>query len=239
MRVSIRSALLILLLLGLFAGAGPARAQDEGEVDGPSGLTMAVSAGYDGFYKQQSWVPVQVALQNEGPSLEGFIRIEVNNRGVAGGDLYEVPVSLPTRSNKVLQLQVYLLTFTSRITVTLHTADGRVVSRAFSNELRRMDNDALLYGVVSDAPGELAYLETAAGTRGRAEVGFLTLDALQEVIPAWQALDILVLDGIDTGRLTPDSAPPSRPGSSRAGSWSSPAGPAGSRPRRPWLTCCR
>ena len=65
-------------------------------------------------------------------------------------------------------------------------------------------SDTLLYGVVSDAPGRAGLpgdrrRRSARGRKWRSS----TSSFCRRWSPAWEALDILVLDGIDTGRFTP------------------------------------
>jgi hypothetical protein len=164
---------------------------------------MAAKAGYDGLYKGEFWVPVQVELSNTGPEIVGTVQIAVGSS--AGGDrvVYSAPVSLPTQSNKRLTLYAYLPNIRSDLTVELVDERDRLIGAVETNALDRLNVDDLLYGVVSDRPGELDMLEGVTGDRREAAVAFLDPADLPEAAAAWNALDVLVFHDVDSGQLTP------------------------------------
>ena len=68
----IRPLFTLLLLWLCFVGLVlPAAAQEDDETatDSP-GISLAVEAGLDSYYKGEDWVPVQVTVANSGPSFE-------------------------------------------------------------------------------------------------------------------------------------------------------------------------
>lgn len=167
--------------------------------DGP--LTLDARAGFDGLYEVMSPVPVVVTARNDGAPVEGEVRVFVPAGGATAPLVYSAPVSLPTGSDKRIPLVVHLPTFGDRLTVQF-ISDGQVVAETVADPLRGVNRDELFYGVVSSDPGGLAFLETIPGDRRDASVAFLALDDLPEVSAAWNGLDVLVLDDVDTSRLT-------------------------------------
>jgi len=165
------------------------------------GLTLSAAAGFDGLYRESAVVPVVVSARNEGPPLEGEIRVTTGNAAAGNATVYSAPISLPTQSDKRVALYVHLPPFAGDLTVQL-VSGGQAVARVATNALVLVPRDDLLYGVVSPDPGSLAFLETVTGTRPDAEVAFLDLDDLPDVSIAWNALDMLILDDTDTGRLS-------------------------------------
>lgn len=163
-----------------------------------SGVNLTASAGFDRLYKESDAIPVYVSARNNGPAIEGEIRVTA---GDGSGLVYTAPISLPTQSDKRVPLYVHLPPFSRTLTVQL-VSNNQVVATAPVNPLNLVGRDDLLYGVVSSDPGALAYLETVSGGRPDAAVAFLALEDLPEVSSAWNALDILVLDDRDTNRLT-------------------------------------
>jgi hypothetical protein len=166
-----------------------------------SDLTLTARAGFDGLHEDSAAIPVVVSARNDGPPIDGELRVLVGS-SLAGDPLvYSAPLSLPTGSDKRVALVAYAPPFSDALTVQLVSGD-EVVAETQTNRLNRVGADELFYGVVSPEPGGLAFLETVPGDRADAAVAFLTLDDLPEVSPAWNALDVLVLDDTDTSRLT-------------------------------------
>lgn len=164
------------------------------------GLTLRARAGYDRLYKDGAAVPVVVSARNDGPPLEGEIRVIGDD---LGGEplVYTAPISLPTQSDKRVTLIVHPPSFGGSFAVQLVSGET-VVAETETGSLNVVPRDDLFYGVVSADPGGLSFLETVPGARLDAAVAFLELADLPEVSSAWNGLDVLVLDDVDTSRLT-------------------------------------
>jgi hypothetical protein len=164
------------------------------------GLTLSARAGFDSLFKESAAVPIVVSARNDGPPIEGEIRVAVDSSD--GGEIvYTAPISLPTGSDKRVMLYVHVLPFAGDLTMQL-VSDETVLATVNTNQLTMTPADDLLYGVVTADPGGLAFLETVTGGRSGADVAFLDLADLPDVSIAWRALDVLVLDDVDTSRLT-------------------------------------
>jgi hypothetical protein len=189
---------LILFLLMMAGAIMPTAAQET------NGLAMRVLAGYDGYYKTRTWIPVLVNVSNEGPPIEGELRITHGSDAAGDQVVYNTPISLPTQSNKQLFMYVYPQGFSTSIEVELLADNGRSLLKAPSNNLRQLSSDGLLYGVVTPEPGNLDYLEDVWGGRSEAAVAYLEMDQLPDLPSAWNGLDVLVFHDVDTGQLTPE-----------------------------------
>lgn len=175
----------------------PTAAQDN------TSLSIEVRAGFDGYYKPNYAVPMTISAQNDGPPIEGEIRIITGNPSFNDEVVYSVPISLPTQSNRQIALTVYLSRFTGSLTAQLVDSNGAIIAEQDSNTLNQLAVDDLLYGVVSSSPGELAFLESVSGGRSQAGVAFLNPAELADIAVAWDALDVLIFDDTDTSQLTP------------------------------------
>lgn len=187
-------AVLLIFLLGVTAVS--TQAQDD------NGITMAAQAGFDGFYKAEFGIPVYVNVANRGTAVTGELRIELGSTAVGDRRVYTSPIDLPTQSNKRITLYVNPAGFTNAITVQLVNERGDVMAQAPTSTLSQLAADDLLYGVVSPEPGELEFLENVTARRGKAAVAFLDLADLPDVPPAWNGLDVLVLNDVDTGQFS-------------------------------------
>jgi hypothetical protein len=194
-----RQLVILLLLLIMPFVASAVSAQEELA----RGVTIAAEAGYDGYYKAQYGLPVQVTVANSGPAIEGEVRVVIG-AGVRGTDLvYSAPIALPTQSQKRLSLFVYVAGYSGRLSVELVDVRGSLIQRVETNSLTPLQSDELLYGVVGGQAGRLGFLDHVDGGRGRAAVAFLNLEDLPEAPSAWNALDILIVADADTGQLSP------------------------------------
>ena len=164
------------------------------------GLSLSAQAGFDGLYEGGSAIPLVVLAANNGPPIEGEIQVLVPTAGE--NLIYSTPISLPSGSDKRIPLVVHTSSFASDLEVQL-VSDGRVFAETNTNRLNSVGRDELFYGVLSSDPGGLAFLETIPGERTDAAVAFLAPTDLPEVSSAWNGLDVLVFDDIDTSRLTP------------------------------------
>lgn len=183
-------------IFGIFAV--PVAAQEDN-----NGITLDVAVGFDGYFKSEYWLPVQVMAANSGPAVDGYVQIRVPRGGGLEPSVYRTPLSLPTQSNKRVTLYIKLSSGGSSIDLTLHQNDGTLVAEANSGSLSRLGASAdLLYGVVSPDAAEFAFLERIPGSRSDAAVALLTLDDLPETAVAWNALDILIFNDTDTSQLT-------------------------------------
>ena len=192
----------LLLLIGLLGTVFLTVAAQSGEAETTTGITMSARAGFDGFYKSEFWVPVHVTVANTGPAVEGDIRLTVGSSAAGDRVVYNAPISLPTQSNKRVTLLVNLARAVSTPQVELRNDQDQLIATVATNTMSPTTPDTLLYGVVSPEPGRFSVLESAAGGRSRAAVAFLEMADLPETAVGWSALDILVLNDVDTGQLT-------------------------------------
>lgn len=198
---AVTSGARLLLALALLVGAllvpvGPLAAQE-------NGIELEAAAGFDGFYKAGSWVPVTVIASNSGADISGELRIVTGSPNTGDAVTYSAPLDLPSQSNKRVVLLVNIPRFSTNLDVVFVDDNGRIAAQITSNRLDTLTRDDLLYGIISPAPDELTFLQNLDAGRSRAEVAFLNLNDLPETAVAWTALDVLVLDDIDVSQLTP------------------------------------
>lgn len=189
---------LLLALLALLVLYEPLIAQS----DSVSPIEIEAQAGFDGYYKGEFWTPVQIDVSNVGPDTQGHLQVVMGSGDSSDQVIYRSPISLPTLSSKRQALYVQVPPFATALVVELVDDSGEVLASAQTNSLSRLAADTLLYGVVTDEPGRLPYLEDVTGGRSEAAVAYLNPDQLPEVTSAWNALDVIVVHGADSGQLT-------------------------------------
>lgn len=180
-------------------GSQPLLAQGTAEA-----VTLTVTAGYDGWYKDRRWLPVTLRVSNRGPAVEGLVTVTLDAASGSGQVQYQTPLSLPTQSDKVVRLYVYADLFLTELTVHLYDDRGRdIIPPVVTPPLRRLEATDWLYAVVSDAPPPLTFLQEITAGRPAAGIAFLNLDDLPEQAAGWNTLDVLILTQTDSSRLTP------------------------------------
>jgi hypothetical protein len=182
-----------LILVALFCGMRPVAAQTDG-------LVMQVVAGFDGYCHSDAWCPVYVVLSNEGVDVEGELSVTWST----GSDVYSRRVLLPAHSRKA-----YFFYWPpsnsgtrSRLAVKLRT--DRLVLASEQLVVEWLDQQDRLYGVISSSPSVLNFLSDVAPAGGEAMVAHVDLEALPADPLAWESLDVLVLNDVDTTALDDD-----------------------------------
>lgn len=193
-----RAGVVLSWLACIWLVASPAFAQGE-EVPG---IELQVAAGFDGYYRAEYGLPVRITASNRGAAIEGRLQITINAASASDRVVYSAPINLPTQSNKRVTLYPHLTGFVNELGIDLVDGGGRLIESTTTGRLSQLSGDDLLYAVISPDPGELSLLENSTGKRAKATVAFLEIDDIPEVAAAWSAIDVLVLNDVDTGTLT-------------------------------------
>ncbi|RME47894.1 MAG: hypothetical protein D6796_07115, partial [Caldilineae bacterium] len=155
--------------------------------------------GFDGYAKTEVWSPVRVQATNNGPPVEGEIRLTTDYPG----DTYARPLSLPTGAQKEVTLFV-ILRGSGRYTLQFVSDDGTTLYH-HQKSPRQFPPYNLMVGVVSPSGSLLNFL---AGMRNLAPSGdtpivvHLSLAELPEEAAALSALNVLVFNDVETASLT-------------------------------------
>jgi hypothetical protein len=192
--------ILIILTIGLigFWAAQPHSLYAQSEVDG---ITINSQVGFDGYFKSEHWVPVQIDVANSGPAIEGELRVTIGTSTFGEEIHYVSPISLPTQSSKRVTIYAYIPRV-MQPTVGLYDDNGRLIIESSVNQLNQIPVDGLLYAVISPDPGEFSFLEKVSAGRTTVGVAFLELADLPETAVTWRALDILMINDVDTAVLS-------------------------------------
>jgi hypothetical protein len=163
-------------------------------------LTLDARAGFEGYYKVGTWVPVQVTVANEGPDIEGEIQV-IAADSQPSQVLYTQRATLPTRSHKQYTLHVLVGNYARELDARL-VQEGKVLAKVKAS-LQPLPAETYLIGVVSDDPAALSYLAglPAIGNR-RFHVAHLAPEDLPIQGGALQGMDVLVLHAADTSSLS-------------------------------------
>ncbi len=188
-------ALYLAVMVLLLFIAAPTQAQTA------PGLTLAVEAGFDGWYKSTYWLPIHVSAANSGTAIDGELQIVIND-GPGNQTLYTTPLDLPTMSDKRVTMLVKPPRNLTRVEVNL-VSNGRSLANATIRTGGLRDTHNLLYGVITPDASGFDFLSNVTGRRGEATVAYLSPHHLPDTPPAWNSLDVLIIHNSDSSQFSP------------------------------------
>jgi len=172
------------------------------------GLTMVVTAGFDGYCRTHSdgggWCAVHVALSNEGADVAGELRVASGTDGGAVPNVYARQVVLPVHSRKAYFFYLPSAESTQRSRLDVQLLAGDTVLAAGQTVVTWLQDGDRLYGVASSSPSALNFLGDVAPAGGRAAVAHVDLETLPPDPLGWEGLDVLILNDVDTTVLSGD-----------------------------------
>lgn len=184
-----------MLLASVFSAFGARRfahAQSEG-------VTLSAAAGFDGYCKDERWIPIRVQVENNGPDLDASVVVSYENFN-GGVTTTTAQAQLPTSSRKAFF--VYIFADGSLRNFTVSALDGKTVVQKTKLATSCLGNDILLVGVISDSPRAFDGLSDMTPLTGATRSAQLQIADLPERYQAWESLDALVISNADTGALS-------------------------------------
>ena len=208
------------LLLAFFLLPGSVLAQTTGRVsrgvtnlastahDTAAGTTFSVNAGFNTRYRSGNWIPVQVALRNDGADFTGTVSITTNDAQNSFGNSgaqssYQVPITLPNGSQKQVTLYVPVYTSTQGITVSLLDSNGNTV-RKQNSLLQSLNPGDIFVGILSDSSTGFGPLSgfTLPNPGSLLITDNLTASTLPDKAAVLKNFDLIVLDNFTTSTLS-------------------------------------
>lgn len=167
-----------------------------------------LDVGYNSAYRNGTWVPVDVLVENERSDVSGYLEVRTYwGSNQTQSPVYRVPVESPQHSRKRFRVHC-LLNDTLRVDATLYHRGRRVVEvpswvnvtpiRPTDSLVLIMDeisgNFTFLYNVLQDASGERRVY--------RHELNTEELSDLPGYEPCYSAFDLIIMSEIDPGRIS-------------------------------------
>lgn len=186
-----RYILIACILTGLLSGT--IRAQEESE------LRLEVRPILLGRFVPGQATMLRVYLENEGPDLEGYVEVEVDQGNTQG--FYHIPLSLPRQSRKEVPVYIGPVSEQSSFKIEVRFVTGRQVQAETSISLQPLQPNDLVIGLLAEDPSPLSFLPSI-----RAGSTLVPLDILDIPEQAWplRNLDVIIVAGTDTSGLSPD-----------------------------------
>lgn len=194
----------VLLLVVLLVPAASARAADAAPSTAPAAtadLRLSAVPLLNGNVRPGSWMAVRVHLENDGPAVDGELRVTGGN---TGDSRYGVRVQLATGARQDHVLYAQPAWFGARLAISL-VSDTQVL---LSQQLKvtALDPSSPTVVVVAERPDRIVS-DIRAGTSNPqfgTQVVILTVrpEDLPPRVEAWSAIDRLVWQDSDSTRLS-------------------------------------
>ena len=165
-------------------------------------ITLSAEPMLAGNYAGGSWVAFRVEVSNDGPAVNGELRIA---RTTTGGSSYARPVALATGARQEHILYAELAVVGNRFNVALISGGATLASVSVAVTTRA--TNALGVFVVAERPEALVGpLAEALGrvTTPASRIAAVTPEQLPPRVEPWASVDLLVWQDVESSRLTAD-----------------------------------
>jgi hypothetical protein len=164
-------------------------------------LELRVDAGYDGHFRELTWMPVRVSVINNGPEVSGRLVVRPETSGEGISNTFSAPVLLPQGAQQTLFLYITGRAFASQVRVELLSDAGAVLASAddLVRAVRPADRIVVTF---SDATAGGADLSGAAlGGFGVFQADWRT-EQLPPLAEALAGIDLMLFEDVDTGAFS-------------------------------------
>ncbi|HMU92956.1 MAG TPA: hypothetical protein PKE43_08110 [Anaerolineales bacterium] len=170
-----------------------AAAQTQGEI------TIKAQSGLDNFCKNGTWLPVKVMVENNGKDVDARVQASYKN-DMNGNAVYGMDISLPATSRKEFFIYVFLDGTARNFNVSV--LDGNKTLAKTALNIACINDQTLLFGLVTDDPSVFAGLNTISLSGVNAQSAQLKVEDLPDQAQGWEIMDALVISNVDTGKFS-------------------------------------
>ncbi len=164
-----------------------------------SDVKLTANVGFAGSCKENRWIPIRVTVENKGADLNGRIQVAyTNTQGGQSG--YGLDLALPGSSRKEFFLYLHPDGYFQKLNVNLTVGDRVVVTTPLNPAC--IASESLIIGLLTDTPTAFNALSALTAPNGFTRITPLKLTDLPDRAQGWEALDALVISGVDTGAIT-------------------------------------
>lgn len=164
-------------------------------------VTLSISAGFAGRFRDNMWTPVTATLENTGPStFSGILQIRPErSRGLLNP--ISTPIDLAPNTRQTITIYVSLRSFSDILRAELLTTDGLIASESEARVSAVLPRERL-YARISDSFSAAIDLNNAAAGGQLIAQADIPLSQLPDRAIGLQALDAILIYNADTSALT-------------------------------------
>lgn len=164
-----------------------------------SPITLTARAGFDGYCKENRWLPARVTVENTGKGVQARVQVSYPNRS-GGQTAYGIDLPLPSGTRKEFFLSLFPESYLQKLTVSVIENGRTLVKRDL--DITCLSEKNLLVGLLAETSSNYASLGDLKPLDGVTRLVPLRPADLPDQPQGWQPLDALVIAGADTGELT-------------------------------------
>lgn len=166
-------------------------------------ITLNVSVGFEGRFREGEWMPVWVDVTNESDDFSGRLVVRPETSGEGIPNTFSVPVTLARGARQTVPLYIAARSFATQVRVELMDDDG-VVYASQSAPISAIQPQDRLYAVISDTLTGTVDMAGARFNGGEVTQIAWTMDDIPPYAEAMRSLDVLLINDADTTPLTGD-----------------------------------
>ncbi|MFM1650609.1 hypothetical protein ACI7RC_00750 [Brevibacillus sp. B_LB10_24] len=162
-------------------------------------VSLQVSAGFGGEYKDAELIPVQITVTNNGADIEGELVFTADNDD-SGNAVYYQPISIGKGSTKKVTM---MIPGNVQRTSSIRLMQGKTEVAKGIVAGSRFNSDTVFIGILASEPDTANFLATlpkSSFSRPVRPVWLQAEDLPNAVLPL-QMMDVLVLNNFSTGSL--------------------------------------
>lgn len=186
-------ALILVILLMSLAGHPVSAQQSAGSI------AWSAEPLFEGIVKYGEWLPIRVTLSNQGTDRNVEVRATLTS--AEGQATYVQPVELPAGAHKRVTLYVMPSNFSRRLRLSLMDGSGELDYTIV--DLQPVSFQAFLIGLVAQNQDALSALRTISIRGSNPQAVAFGIDELPDRTAGLGSFDALVLNAVDTSRLSP------------------------------------
>jgi hypothetical protein len=178
-------------------------------------VSLQVSAGFGGEYKEAELIPLQITVTNNGADIEGELVYTADNDD-SGNAVYYQPISIGKGSTKKMTM---MIPGNVQRTSSIRLMQGKTEVAKGVVAGSRFNPDTVFIGVLASQPDTanfLAALPKSSFSRPVRPVWLQAEDIPNDVLPL-QMMDVLVLNNFSTGSLNAEQVQAIRDWTNRGG----------------------
>ncbi len=193
---SLRPIILILTVVFAFGTYDSGQAQPAAAL-----VSLDVTAGFDGAYRDGQWLPVEIRMDNGGGDVRGRLTIRPQTSGPGINHTYSTTVDLPAGAQQTARLYITAAGIAQQVRVELLDDAGFVIASAPAPLRPIQPQDRLLAVITNAIRGsvDITAIKTGLGSAYQAN---LAIDDLPEQVGLFDSVDLLLVSDADTGSLT-------------------------------------
>lgn len=167
--------------------------------DPASSVSLTAEPLLGGSFRPGSWAAMRVRLENDGPAIEGELRMSTTARQ---SSTFSLPIQLPPGARQEHVIYGPMQPIRTRFVVSL--VSGATVHATATIPVEARNPAALGVVVVAERPEQLVGSVRAAASLGSTEepeIVAVTPENLPLRVDPWSAVDVLVWHDVDSNRL--------------------------------------